>query len=55
VTNIWSYPLGGGRPRQLTDFRNDQIFNFRWSPDGKSLLTARGTVLADVVMIRDFR
>ena len=38
VTNIWSYPLDGGQAKQLTDFKNDQIFNFRWSPDGKSLV-----------------
>jgi Tol biopolymer transport system component len=55
VTNIWRYPLDGGQPKQLTDFKNDQIFNFRWSPDGKSLVLSRGTVMADVVMIRDFR
>ena len=55
VTNIWSYPLNGGQPKQLTDFKNDQIFNFRWSPDGKSLVVARGTVMADMIMIRDFR
>jgi len=55
VTNIWSYPLDGSSPKQLTDFKNDKIFNFRWSPDGKNLVVARGTVMADVVMIRDFR
>jgi Tol biopolymer transport system component len=55
VTNIWSYPLDGGQPKQLTDFKNDQIFNFRSSPDGKSLVMSRGTVMADMVMIRDFR
>ncbi|HJS52086.1 MAG TPA: DPP IV N-terminal domain-containing protein, partial [Pyrinomonadaceae bacterium] len=55
VTNVWSYPLDGGQPKQLTNFKNDQIFNFRWSPDGKSLVLARGTVMADLVMIRDFK
>jgi Tol biopolymer transport system component len=55
VANIWSYPLDGGQPKQVTDFKNDQIFNFRWSHDGKSLVVARGTVMSDVVLIRDFR
>ena len=55
VANIWSYPLDGGKPKQLTDFKNDRIFNFKWSPDGKSMVAARGTVLGDLVMIRDFR
>jgi Tol biopolymer transport system component len=55
ISNIWSYPLDGREPKQLTDFKNDQIFNFKWSPDGQSLVVARGTVLGDLVMIRDFR
>ena len=55
VTNIWRYPLDGGQPKQVTDFANDQIFNFRWcGPDAKSLVLARGTVMSDVVLIRDF-
>lgn len=55
VTNIWSYPLDGDKPKQLTDFKNDQIFTFKWSPDGKSIVASRGTLMADMVMIRDFR
>jgi len=55
VTNIWGHPLDGDGPKRLTDFKNDLIFNFRSSPDGKSLVIARGTVMADAVMIRDFR
>jgi Tol biopolymer transport system component len=56
VTNVWSYPLDGGQPMQVTNFENDQIFNYRWcGPDGKNLVLARGTVMSDVVLIRDFR
>ncbi|MEK6325269.1 MAG: protein kinase [Acidobacteriota bacterium] len=55
VTNIWSFPLDGSPPKQLTDFKTDQIYNFAWSPDGKQLVLARGTTTSDVVLIRDFR
>jgi len=55
VANVWSRPLDGGPDKQLTNFRNDDMFNFKWSPDGKSLVMARGSVLADIVLIKDFR
>ncbi len=54
-TNIWSQPVDGGDPVQLTDFQGDQIFNFNYSPDGKWLALARGRVTDDVVMISDLR
>ena len=55
VTNVWSFPLDGSPAKQLTDFKNDRIFTFNWTPDGKSLVMARGTLMADVVLISDFR
>jgi Tol biopolymer transport system component len=55
VSNIWSQPLDGGAPKQLTDFKTDRIFAFDWSRDGKQLLLARGNITNDVVLIRDFR
>jgi Tol biopolymer transport system component len=55
VANIWSYPLDGSPSKQLTDFKTEQIYNFKWSPDGKNLVLARGTTTSDVVMIRGFR
>ncbi|MFN2491323.1 MAG: protein kinase [Pyrinomonadaceae bacterium] len=54
ISNIWSQPLSGGAPRQLTDFKADQIFNFAWSSDGKQLACARGVVTSDAVLISDF-
>ncbi len=53
VSNIWSQPLDGGRPKQLTDFKSDSMFSFGWSRDGKQLVYARGAVTSDVVLIRD--
>jgi len=54
VSNIWSLPVDGGPPKQLTDFKTDQIFSFDFSPDGK-LAVSRGTQTSDVILIRDFR
>jgi Tol biopolymer transport system component len=55
VTNVWSYPLDGGPSRQLTDFKSDEIYLFKWTADGKQLVLARGTRTSDVLLIRDFR
>ncbi|MEO6391083.1 MAG: winged helix-turn-helix domain-containing protein [Pyrinomonadaceae bacterium] len=54
VGNIWSQPLAGGPPQQLTDWKTDRIFRFDWSPDGR-LLCERGTQVDDVILIRDVR
>lgn len=55
VSNIWSLPLDGGKPVQVTDFKTDQIFWFDFSRDGRQLALSRGTQTSDVVLIRDFR
>jgi serine/threonine protein kinase len=55
VSNVWSLPLDGGPPKQLTDFKADQIFCFDFSRDGKQLALSRGTQTSDVVLIKDFR
>ena len=55
VSNIWSQPLDGSPPKQLTDFKSDRIFNFAWSRDGKQLALSRGVVNSDVVLISNFR
>jgi len=55
VDNLWSQPLDGGSPKQLTDFKSDQIFWFDWSRDGKELALARGRAGSDVVLISSFR
>src|SRR6266404_646230 len=55
VSNIWSQPINGDPPKQLTDFKSDLIFSFALSADGSKLVLARGTQTRDVVLIRDFR
>ena len=53
VSNIWSQPIDGSPPRQLTNFKSDLIFAFDLARDGKSLVLSRGTVSNDVVLIAD--
>jgi len=54
VSNVWSQPIDGAPPKQLTNFKSDLIFRFALSSDGTSLLLARGNQTRDVVLIRDF-
>jgi eukaryotic-like serine/threonine-protein kinase len=53
VDNLWVQPLNGSTPRKLTDFKNDKIFDFAWSRDGKQLAVSRGETTRDVVLITD--
>jgi Tol biopolymer transport system component len=55
VTNIWSQPVDGGPPRQVTDFKDSFMTGFAWSHDGKILACTRGILLRDVVLISDGR
>ncbi len=54
VSNIWLQPLAGDAPRQITDFKREQIFSYDWSADGKNLVCERGAELSDVVAIKNF-
>jgi serine/threonine protein kinase/Tol biopolymer transport system component len=55
VSNIWRQTLDGGEPTQLTDFKDETIFRYDWSRDGKHLALARGTVISDVVLVTAVR
>jgi serine/threonine protein kinase/Tol biopolymer transport system component len=55
VSNIWRQPLAGGPPKQITNFKSEQIFSFDWSRDGKQLALARGTRSHDAIMISGFQ
>lgn len=55
VGNLWSLPIDGGNPKQLTNFTSNQISNFAISRDGKRLALSRGFSNLDVVLIKDFR
>jgi len=52
VSNIWSQPLDGGPPKQLTDFKSETIQGFDWSRDDR-LLVSRGFTAREIVLIQD--
>lgn len=55
VANIWSQPIDGSSPVQVTDFKSDSIFRFAWSRDGRNLALDRGVTISDVVLINDVK
>jgi serine/threonine protein kinase len=50
VSNLWAYDLRIARITRLTDFREDQILNFAWSPDGKQVAFVRGSLISDAFL-----
>lgn len=55
VGNLWTVPVDGGTPKQLTKFSSENIFGFTPSRDGKRFALVRGTSSSDIVLIKDFR
>jgi len=53
VDNIWVQPLDGMARRQVTNFTSENIAEFEWSPDGKTLAVARTHRISDVVLLRE--
>ncbi len=53
VSNVWSQSIGGGPPKQVTDFKDSLITGFAWSFDGKTLVTTRGVLMRDAVLIAE--
>ncbi len=54
AVNLWSQPLSGGQPHQITHFP-DRIVAYEWSPDGKRFAVTRMTHSREPVLISDFR
>ena len=49
--NIWAVAaLPGGQVKQITHFTSGAIWDFQFSPDGKSFVVARGANQSDVVL-----
>jgi eukaryotic-like serine/threonine-protein kinase len=55
VTNIWSQPLDGGPPKQVTEFNDLFMTSFAWSNDGKQLACTRGSLIRDAVLVTDLK
>jgi eukaryotic-like serine/threonine-protein kinase len=54
VENLWMKKRAAGAPeKQLTHFSSGEIFDFRYSPDGKYIALARGSTKSDAVRFTD--
>jgi DNA-binding winged helix-turn-helix (wHTH) protein/Tol biopolymer transport system component len=53
--NIWRQDLNGGVPQRVTSFSDLIVFSFAPSPDGRTLLLARGTMVRDAFLISNVR
>lgn len=53
ISNLWGQPLDGAPPKQLTDFKSEEVFSFATSRDGRLLALARGVDTGDVVLITE--
>ena len=53
VSNVWTLPLNGSPPKQITNFPSDIILDFAWSPDGKQLAVLRWHDVNDVILLHD--
>jgi Tol biopolymer transport system component len=54
-TNIWLQPLSGEPPMRVTDLSSLDIVRGRRSPDGKSIIVARGSAQTDAYLVSNFR
>ena len=54
ILNVWSQPLDGSPPKQLTNFKSEFITSFSIAGDGK-IAAYRVSATRDVVLIKDFR
>jgi Tol biopolymer transport system component len=55
IQNLWLQPIDGGAPKQLTDYKQNDIYRREWTRDGKQVAIVRGESTNDVVMITDFK
>jgi len=54
ISNVWLQALTGGKPKRLTDFKENKIFFFDWSRTNQKLVLVRGIDTRDLILIRDF-
>jgi eukaryotic-like serine/threonine-protein kinase len=52
IPNLWTFPFDHSPGKQLTHFRQPEIRNFAWSPDGKRIAFSRGPIEQNVVLIK---
>jgi TolB protein len=54
ILNVWSQPLDGGTPKQLTNYKSEYVTSFAISRDSK-IATYRWSATRDIVLIKDFK
>jgi Tol biopolymer transport system component len=54
ILNVWSKPVDGGAPKQLTNFKSEFVNSFAVARDGK-IAAYRVSATRDIVLIKGFR
>jgi TolB protein len=54
IFNVWSQPVDGSAPKQLTNFKSEFLTSFAISRDGK-IASYRFSATRDIVLIKGFR
>jgi len=54
ILNVWSQPIDGSAPKQLTNFKSEFLNSFAVSRDGK-IAAYRFSATRDIVLIKGFR
>ncbi len=54
-TNVWLQPVSGEPPVRVTDLATLDIVRGRRTPDGRSLIVARGSAQTDAYLVSNFR
>jgi Tol biopolymer transport system component len=54
ILNVWSQPVDGGSPKQLTNFKSEFVNSFAISRDNK-IAVYRFSATRDIVLIKGFR
>ena len=52
--NVWLQRVSGGDPVRITNFSEQTVFRAEPSPDGKTLIAARGNQTRDAFLISNF-
>lgn len=55
IANLWSQPLTGGQPAQITDLSFENVASFAWSRDGRRLAIARVQEIKSIVFITSLK
>ena len=52
--NLWKQSISGGSPKKITDYKENGILSWNWSPDGKQLVLLRREYTGDAVSLSGY-